>query len=342
MEKSMKRGIAFAGSLLVDYVKLINCYPEIGALAAISDVSRSVGGCAANTSVDLAVLDPTIPVQAIGVVGLDEDGDFVIRTLQDHHVQTDKIIRDPNYHTSFTDVMSIESTGERTFFNAAGANTQFTIPIADLAELDADILHIGYIMLLDRLLEPDAEHGVYLAGLLKEAQKLGIKTSIDLSSGAEERRMQEILLPCLEYCNYVIVNELEASLLSGVKVRGDDGKIIDGAVPKICEVLMKHKIKDRLIIHAPEGGWMATSEGGLYYEPSLLLPSGFIKGSVGAGDAYCAGALYGIYEDFSPEFCLQFSAACAAASLSSKNSIDGMRPYSQVITLLLQYQKAHL
>ena len=32
--------------------------------------------------------------------------------------------------------------------------------------------------------------------------------------------------------------------------------------------------------------------------PSLELPQGFIKGSVGAGDAYAAGCLYGLYNNY--------------------------------------------
>ena len=49
-----RKGIAIAGNILTDIVKTVDCYPQIGMLANILSVSQAVGGCAPNTSIDLA------------------------------------------------------------------------------------------------------------------------------------------------------------------------------------------------------------------------------------------------------------------------------------------------
>jgi sugar/nucleoside kinase (ribokinase family) len=44
---------------------------------------------------------------------------------------------------------------------------------------------------------------------------------------------------------------------------------------------------------------------------SYELPLGYIKGSVGAGDAFCAGILYSIYRGFDMPHALKFANGAA-------------------------------
>lgn len=59
--------------------------------------------------------------------------------------------------------------------------------------------------------------------------------------------------------------------------------------------------------------------------PSLKLPSGWIKGSVGAGDVFCAGALYAIMKGFDPEKLLRVGSCAAAMNLAVLDSISGAK-----------------
>ena len=58
---------------------------------------------------------------------------------------------------------------------------------------------------------------------------------------------------------------------------------------------------------------------------SFKLPKGYIKGSVGAGDAFCAGCLYAIYKGYDADWMLRYAAAAAAANLSQPDSVSGMK-----------------
>lgn len=73
--------------------------------------------------------------------------------------------------------------------------------------------------------------------------------------------------------------------------------------------------------------------------PSLKIPSEDICGSVGAGDAFCAGALYGLYSGFDDKQILKFASAAAACSLFAANSVDGMRSRREILEIADKYER---
>ena len=69
---------------------------------------------------------------------------------------------------------------------------------------------------------------------------------------------------------------------------------------------------------------------------SLHLQNSFIKGTTGAGDAFCTGVLYGAYKDKSLAESIKLGIGCAAASLSEVNATDGVRSIYEVLNLYKQ------
>ena len=67
----MKR-VAVAGNLILDVMKRIESFPQIGMLANIGETSYAVGGCVCNTAIDLKRLCPDFEVSAFGKVGDDD------------------------------------------------------------------------------------------------------------------------------------------------------------------------------------------------------------------------------------------------------------------------------
>ena len=176
-----KSGITVAGNMILDVVKTIDKYPEQGMLAYISSAKRAIGGCAPNTATDIAIIDSTLPISVLGRVGDDEYGRFLIDKLRSKGIDVSGVKVSDTADTSFTDVMSLP-TGERTFFNAKGANAEFAPADIDLMSLRCKIFHIGYILLLDEFDKPDTEYGTVMARFLSEVCALGIKTSVDVVS----------------------------------------------------------------------------------------------------------------------------------------------------------------
>ena len=331
-----RKGIAVCGNIIIDLVKNLDCYPKQGMMAYVQSVERAVGGCVSNTAIDLAKIDSTLPVSAVSRVGNDENGRFVTGVLKNHGIDISQISFSSTAPTSFSDVMSV-SGGERTFFHAKGANAELDPDDIDLKALNCSILHAGYLLILEQFDKEDPEYGTRMARFLKKAQDEGIKTSIDIVSDTLGN-YNKIVVPALRYCNYVIVNEIEATAVYKINPRKPNGELDLEAVKKAMLNMKKDGVKDKVIVHAKEMGICLDVKSGEFTEnKSLTIPKELIKGSVGAGDAFCAGALYGIYNNYADEETLRFAAAAAATSLFADNSTDGMRSKAEIEKIIKKY-----
>ena len=333
----MERGIAIAGLITVDYNKVIDRYVEKGMLSNILSCTRGVGGCVTNTIINLSKIDPAIPLYAYGGIGNDENGQYVLNTLRQHGINTQGIKIFEGELTAFTDVMTVETTGERTFFFAKGANSRFSYEDIDFDAINTDMFHMGYALMLDPFDKEDPEHGTVMARTLAKVQSKGIKTSIDLVS-VDHERYSDIVQASLKYCNYIIINEIEAGKTVNLSPYSADGKIDVKQIRKICEKILDAGVQELVVIHAPQGGWAMTSDGEFYYCPSLKLPPGYIQGSVGAGDAFCAGMLYSIYRELPIEESLKIACAAAACNLSEVDSVSGMKSIEEIRELYEKYK----
>lgn len=331
-----RKGIAIAGNILTDIVKSIDCYPKIGMLSNIKDISRAVGGCAPNTAIDLAKIDRSIPISVIGKIGDDEYGRYVLSQLSRYNIDCERVLVSPDKPTSFSDVMSMPS-GERTFFHARGANAEFSPEDIDITSLNSVILHIGYILLLDSFDKEDPEYGTVMARFLHNVQEHGIKTSVDVVSDSTADYKAKIL-PALKYCNYIILNEVESSMLSDLDPYNPDGQLNIDNIKKTMEYMAECGVKEKIIVHCKKAGFCYdVPTGNFTAVPSVNIPKSEIKGSVGAGDAFCAGSLYGIYNNFDDKHILEFAASAAACNLFSENSVDGMLSKNEIEKLSEKY-----
>ena len=319
-----RKGIAFAGNILTDNVKIIESYPQKGMLSTITDESLGVGGSVPNTAIDLIKVDPNMCVYAYGRVGNDYKGQFVLNEMKKVGIDVSGVVVSSTAPTSYSDVMTVKETGERTFFHHRGANKEFCPDDVDLNGVKAKILHTGYLMLLDSFDKLNEDGTTPMSNYLKKAQSLGIKTSIDIVSESSGN-FYKVASAALPYCDYVIINEIEAGQIVGVEPRDADGNLIEGNVKIILEKLMAYGVGEKIVVHCPEKGFALDKSGKYSAVPSIKLKKGFIKGSVGAGDAFCAGCLYAIYNGYADQEMLAFANLVAVNCLSEKDSVSGVR-----------------
>ncbi len=324
-----KNGIVIAGNILADIVNIIDRYPQKSMLANILSSEPAVGGCVPNTIIDIAKLDPEVPLSAVGCIGNDENGRYLLSQMEKYGVNTELITVLDDAATAADYVMTDKVDNSRTFFYTGGANKLFDESHIDISRLNCKIFHIGYLLLLDALDAPDSEYGTKMARLLHNVQKQGIKTSIDAVS-AEAGRFSAVILPALKYCDYVIINEIEICSATGLAPRNDDGSLNVGNIKSSMQKFFGYGVREKVIVHCTEAGFLLDNEGNFTEVGSLILPKGYVKGSVGAGDAFAAGCLYGIYNDYENEKILEFASCAAAMSLSEADSISGMKPKSEV------------
>lgn len=330
----MKEGITIAGTIAVDEIKKIEKYPNQSELTAIKSVTRSIGGAVSNCAVSLAKIDGELPINTVAMIGEDERGDYLKERLS-HYKNIDssqvKVFGD----TPFTDVY--QDATSRTFFTYKGNALYFDESKIDYQQLRTKIFHLAYILLLDGLDKEDKEYGTKTAKVLRNVQELGIKTSIDIVSENSDR-YQKLVPPCLKFTNYCIINELEAGNSVGIALRNEDGKLIEHNIRKVLYRLKKLGVKDWVVIHTPEGSFGFDGKE-IHSIPSLLIDNSSIKGTVGAGDAYVSGVLYGALKAFSLWEAMQLGTAAAASSLFEADGTSGVKAYDELVKMYQEYPK---
>ena len=302
-----KNGIAVAGSILVDEINTVSAYPKAGELTKILSCSKSVGGLVPNVGIDLKKIMSELTVFAVGKIGRDENGEFVKGVLRSSGVHTDMIV-ETDEKTSFTQVISVLG-GQRTFFTYPGASADFGETDIDFSKLDVDLFHLGYFLLLDKI---DNGDGIRI---LKAAKENGIDTSIDLVTENSDR--YQTVLPCLPYTDYLIINELEAGRLTGIVPEIKK-------IPEMAKKLLTLGVNKKVILHFSDGAVCVNRDGNMTALGSYRLPEDYIKGTTGAGDAFCAGALVGIEKGLPDEEILILATDCATMALGTADATSGM------------------
>lgn len=331
LSHSSRTGILAAGSWIVDHVKIIDRFPQQDTLATIEHSSDGSGGSPYNILIDLAKLGSKMPLQAAGLVGDDSDGRAILADCHAHGIDTTRMRTTQEAATSYTDVMTVKSTGRRTFFHCRGANARFDESDVDPDSSTAKHFHIGYLLLLDRL-DAVADDGTTGASrLLERASNAGMLTSVDLVS-EDSDRFATVMAPALPHIDFLIINELEAARTSDIEVMSD-GKPDPAKLAIAAGRLIDSGVRRWVIIHYPEGALARSHDGTVVTHGSVRFPDEKIRGAAGAGDAFAAGALLGIHDELPMEKCLQIAVCAAASNLGDPTCTGGILPLAECLKL---------
>jgi sugar/nucleoside kinase (ribokinase family) len=288
--------------------------------------------------VDLAKSGAPFPLYAAGLVGSDPLGRQILDDCRAHKIDTRHLNSTVKAPTSYTDVMTERSHGRRTFFHARGANALWRGDDLDFSKPKTAprIFHLGYLLLLDALDQTDSKFGTKAARLLAQAQAAGIKTSVDVVS-EDSDRFPSIVTPALKHVDYCILNEIEAGKTTGFTVRLPDGGLDTVALRHAAGALLQQGVRELVVIHFPEGAFARTRAGQDVWQSSLKLPAGYIAGTAGAGDAFCAGVLLGLHEGWELSRCLLTGVCVAAASLADATCTAGVRSLKTSLALAKKF-----
>ena len=327
-------GITGAGNWILDWTKTIDIYPQQDTLANILSQESNNGGAAYNILKDLSRLGAPFPLHGIGLIGNDEAGSYILEDCRKLGIRTDGLLVHETASTSYTDVMLVRKTGRRTFFHHRGANAFLDIPHFNFDNIQSRILHLGYLLLLDRLdgfLSDSLTRASFILGMAKEK---GLITSVDLVSESSDR-FQNIVAPSLPFIDYLFLNEYEASKLTGADLSSEtmDLKTCKKALKKI----LSGGILNWVILHFPDGVIALNKHGDLLLQGSLMMPENRIIGATGAGDAFAAGVLYGIHENWPMDQCIELGICSAASSLTHASCSGGILPLAECLKLKEKY-----
>lgn len=327
----MRKGIVGGGNLIVDYIKIVDYYPNKNMMCNIvQDPRVAIGGCPHNVLIDLSKMKVDIPLFAVGLIGTDQGGDLIIKDFEENNVDIQFVKRTDARKTSFTDAMIEKTTGNRTFFHYGGANSELDFEhFIGVEKSNAKIFHLANLLHLEKLDSEDSEYGLISARVLKYLVEQGFKTSVDLVS-VKSDLFASIVKYCLKYIHYLIINEIEAESLSGLTIRNSNGLLDKENLAKTAEFLIDNGVMDFVVIHFPEGGFVMDSKKTIYFEESYHLEASEIKSAVGAGDAFCSGILYALHEELQIKEAIQIANACARFNLFDATATGGAQTLETV------------
>lgn len=330
LDRDNRKGIIAGGNWIIDHLKRIDLYPQENALANIKDESYSNGGSAYNVLKDLSKLGAPFPLLGIGLIGEDDFGDQIMQDCNSLGIDAGFLKKKSGLKTSYTDVMTVEATGLRTFFHYRGANAFLAEDHFIFSKRNAKLFHLGYLLLLDSLdkIYEDGTSGA--SRVLENAGQSGLKTSVDLVS-EDSNRYKKVVTPALPFIDYLFLNEFEATKYTGINVLGDNSKykLLDKAATKI----LAWGVRSWVFIHFPNGVFAKSHDGDVIFLGSLVIPEKKIIGVVGAGDAFASGVLLGIHENWDMKEAIELGICCAATCLQEESCSDGILPFRECLKL---------
>ncbi len=332
-------GIACAGNWVIDHEKIIDRWPKRTELCTILSDSISGGGGPFNVLCDLRNLQHDIPLYGIGCIGDAPANLYVNKICNERKINIECLHKLKNEETSYTDAMTLKRSGERTMFHFRGANRKFSlehVPLEQLKEKKIKYFYLGHLLLLDALEQKDSDFKVKAACLLHDIQQAGIETIVDIATERSRARYQHIIIPTLPYVDHFIINELEASLITKLKTR-IMRKVSLKNLKKAARILFDLGVKKNVVIHMPEGAYWLTNKKKGTWHPSFKIPKHFFVATTGAGDAFCSGIIYGLYNKWNTEKTLRLAMATAALAMSSSHNSDGIKPLAETLETVKKF-----
>ena len=260
--------VACVGIYIVDVLgRPVSELPVGQRAVMLEEIRMTAAGTGGGTPVDLVRLGAQ--VLAVGAIGTDHAGDFLLSMLEQEGVDTGGIVRREGVQTSAT-MLPIHPDGSRPAFHVPGAN--LTLAADDLRwdEIErCDVLHLGGLGALPAL------DGEPCGEVLRRARAAGLMTTADCL-GVKRDDLLELLRWCLPHVDVFMPNDGEAAQITGE----DDVR----AAARVLRGLGA----DAVVVKCGRDGALLADEDGERWLPAFDAP---VVDTTGCGDAFCAGTI---------------------------------------------------
>lgn len=288
-------------------VRPVDTLPARGTLGLVPQLEMHLGGLAGVTATVMARLGASSAF--VGCLGQDSFGDQIIQTLLQSGVDTGHIGRDPAHNTSAT-VVLIDESGERTFLHHMGTNATVTPD-----DLDFDFIHTAKILHWGGPGITPGLEGEAMAGVYAQARAAGVVTSMDTCYDGKGV-WGPLIFPSLPHLDIVCT-----SLEEAVHYTGHD------TPEAIGQFFLDHGARWVLVKLGPDGAYACDANA------SVRVPAHEVKvvDTTGAGDAACAGFLYGFLHDSSLARATRMANAVGSLTVEVMGGAGGVTSLDQVL-----------
>ncbi|MCI0419786.1 MAG: carbohydrate kinase family protein [Acidobacteria bacterium] len=298
------------GILVADiFANPMPALPAPGQLGLTDRFLLGAGGCASNTAACLSRLGRKVKV--LGKVGTDLFGGFVLDDLRRLGVDCSSVAFSKTHPTSGTVIVNV--TGEdRRYIHCVGANADFSFADIDCSVLDgARVLYVGGYMVMPKFGAED------LTQLFRAAKQRSVKTALDVVTPPGLAMSRNQLESMLAYTDAFLPNDDEAEAMTGLKDPVAQGSFLSDLNPA-CDVVITLGARGAVAIRNRE-----IIRAGPYTVQSV--------DESGAGDAFAAGFITGLLEDWSLEKTLSFASAVGASCTSALGCTAGVFTFDEAL-----------
>ena len=281
-------------------VRPVNAIPPAGGTLFVDDFALAISGAAGSAAVVAA--KHGLKVQAVGGVGDDLMGDWVLRRFADFGVDTAMMQRCEGVATS-SSVVTTSPDGQRPALHKLGATGAFFVGDDQIDRaLDTKILHVGGVGLMDAM---DKARN---AEIMAEAKRRGITTTLDVfaSTGEDFARVK----PLLPHTDVFMPSEEEAAALSGLTDHED-----------IAQFLLDQGAGAVILTLGANGAMYRDRAGARIDIPAYAID---MVCSCGCGDCFNAGFATGLHLGWDLADCIRIAQASSAQNATGLGSQAGI------------------
>jgi ribokinase len=309
----MEQGaILVVGSVNMDQVVRVPRMPVEGeTLLGAGSLKLVPGGKGANQAVAMARLGGRVAMA--GRVGRDPFGERLLAALQADQIDTDLIVVDP-HEASGVAFIFLSLEGSNAIIVAAGANMQ-------VGEDEEQFSRIVTAMPLARALVLQLEIPVEtVTRLTNAAAAIGIPVILNLAPAQSLPRVT------LEQISVLILNETEASILSGQRVESrEDARIV-------ATVLHGYGIGTVVVTLGAHGAVLVTSdENGKVRALYQAAPKVSVVDTTAAGDCFVGAFTVALTEGQSHEDALRFAVHASSLKVTRFGAQSGLPGREEVL-----------
>lgn len=304
----MRYDVSVIGLYILDILgRPVTHIPERGNVEFIDEIRLTVAGTAGGVVVNTAKLG--LNSLAVGAVGDDEKGDFVIDTMRRFGIDTSAMQRLTGVPTSAS-ILNIRPNGDRPALHVRGASDHFDVALAMYDQvLDAPIVHLGGTGLLKKL---DGPRSVVL---LQEARKRGCTVTFDLIAASYETR--ELVLPLLPHIDYFMPSIEEARDMSRQTTVQDCASFYLDKGAGTCVFTL-----------GGDGAYYASADGTRLHVPAYDIK---VVDTTGCGDGFDAGFITALHHRMDPEQAVLFAQCVAGLVASGLGSDAGVKSFADTV-----------
>lgn len=293
--------VGCAGILVADTLcGPVAALPRPGQLLAVDDIPDKAGGCATNTAIDLA--RQRVSVSVAGCVGRDAAAQIPLAALAEHGIDCAGVVESDRLATSKT-VILLVSGDDRRYIHSFGANAEFTVRSIRREWLAGlRVFYLGGLFVL-----PGIDAGE-LADLLGFCRRSGIVSVVTVAAPDPFDRHED-LARLLPWIDYFLPNDDEARLFTGKDdpVAQAAALVAAGAPTPIVTCGARGAVAAR-----GRQRWRCGA-----YDMPIVDPSG-------CGDAFAAGVITGIVQEWDMPRTLVYASALGASAVRAVGTTDGV------------------